>query len=308
MVTHESALIVFRSDSPASFFVYYGTNRNSMNQFCPAELDQKKVWDAWEDNVYITRLEGLQPATRYYFKVSSGSYEYTGIDSMVFTTAPVRGDGNTHFRCMSESDLIANLTAGDAQLVADIQTQYNPVPELWIAGGDIEQLRGCMSMYNDGSWWDPFRSIIQKTTIYTAFGNHDGMCLEDAEKGAFGYYWYAAWYLPHNDFDSSEAYYSFHYGNAKFIYLYGLPVLHEGAAYQWLIKELADTTPVWKIIVSHYPNHYAAKDIAHSGLSTRGVKTYDTLCDVYGVDLMINGHIAENFRSPLMTVDSVFAP
>jgi len=312
IVTDESALIVFKSDAPASFSVYYGVAPSSMDNSVAAVVDAKNFWDAWEDNVYLARLSGLQPSSRYYYKVVSGSYEYTGIDSMVFTTAPVKGDGNTHFRLFAESDLIYGPSvpwggSEDSICVAEMHAIHNPVPEIWICQGDVEQEHGCMSQYTDGSWWDPFRSMIQKTTIYTTVGNHDGDCGTWTNREAqSGMYYFAAWYLPRNDYDSSEWYYSFDYGNTRIISLHGLPTDTNNVQHRWLIKELSDTTPMWKILFDHYPVHSNLGTEDHWGLSTKGEKMYDTICDRYGVDAVISGHYHDNFRSPFMTVDSVW--
>ncbi|OGJ88294.1 MAG: hypothetical protein A2268_05275 [Candidatus Raymondbacteria bacterium RifOxyA12_full_50_37] len=301
-VTHESCLIVFQSDISSAFSVHYGTSPSNMNAHADAILDQKESWDAWEDNVYVAKLAGLEPATRYYYKVVSGADEYTGIDSMLFTTAPVKGDGNTHFRLFAESDLIYGPStpwygSADSIKVAEMHTVHNPVPELWICQGDVEQQQGCIEQYTDGSWWDPFRSMIQKTTICPSVGNHDQEC-------PAGMYYFAAFYLPRNDYDGTEWYYSFDYGNTRFISLHGLPTDTNNVQYRWLVKELADTTPMWKIMFEHYPVY--CNNPSYLGLSTRGEKLYDTLCDRYGVDVVISGHIDGNFRSPLMTVESLF--
>jgi hypothetical protein len=150
MVTDESALIVFRTDGPGSWKILFGTGRTTMDRSADAVPDQKEYWDAWEDNVYLARLTGLAPATRYYFKVVSGSYEYIGIDSMLFTTAPVKGDGNTHFTLFAESDLIYGPSvpwagSDDSVKVAEMHEVHSPVPEIWLCQGDVEQQEGLMS-------------------------------------------------------------------------------------------------------------------------------------------------------------------
>jgi hypothetical protein len=282
-----------------------------MNLSAEAKLDEKKFWDAREDNVYTADLQGLQPAARYFYKVTGGPSEYTGIDSMQFTTAPVKGDGITPVRLFAESDLIGDLGPNVSEKIADFHKIHDPVPEIWICQGDVDQGNGCMSEYNDGSWWDPFRSMIQKTTIYTAIGNHDWICSEDRDNGAYGTYYFSAFYLPMGSFDSTEFYYSYDYGNVRFICTFGLPLDTNDVQHKWIVEQLSDTTPMWKIMYNHFPVYNdvgwgGATDRGTLGLSNNGIKHYDSLCDKYGVDAMIAGHKGGNHQSRPITVNDTW--
>jgi hypothetical protein len=310
-VNSQSALIVFKTDSSGSFSIEYGTQPGIFNASVLAFEEPESFWGRWEEHIYNAQLSNLLPDTRYYYRIKSGFNYYNGIDSLIFKTAPLTGDPKTRFSFFVASDMhIMTDTSGNITNSGNINSLHarykKEPPELWISPGDVEQNRGCMSHYYK-TWWDPFRSIIQKSFFLPAIGNHDEMCQEDlSQSNGFSVYYFAAWYLPENELDGSEWYYSQYWGNTKFIFLHGLPVDTTNAQYHWLIDQLSDTTPVWKIIVSHYPNYSTDDRTDHRGLSNWGNHTYDTLCHKYGVDLFITGHITENYRSPLMTLDSSF--
>jgi hypothetical protein len=121
-------------------------------------------------------------------------------------------------------------------------------------------------------------TCAQKIPIYYAIGNH-----EDESPLYYDYF-----YLPHNNPDSTESYYSFDYGNSHFISLNTQkPYGPSSDQYQWLKSDPKSAYYKTFIFVFMHDHPYCAG--GHN--SNTGLR--DTLCplfEAYKVDMVLNGH------------------
>ncbi|MCH8837106.1 MAG: metallophosphoesterase family protein, partial [Candidatus Marinimicrobia bacterium] len=148
-------------------------------------------------------LTGLDPNTTYYYQVLSGGDTLSNVEtfhtnndtlnpSFIFMIFGDMGDGGP-----PQMDL------RDMILTLDF--------DLAILTGDI--------VYNDGEWqnfdpkhFTPYRDIIKHTAFFPSLGNHDA-ATEDGDP------YIANFFLPDNNPDSLEHFYSFDYGRTHFICL-----------------------------------------------------------------------------------------
>ncbi len=138
---------------------------------------------------------------------------------------------------------------------------------------------------SDESQWAVYFATIcssavaaQRFPFYYAIGNHEG------ESPLY----YNYLYLPHNNPDSIESYYSFDYGNSHFISLdIQKPYGQVSSQYQWLRKDLVNSYNKAFIFVFMHDHPYCAG--GHD--SNLGLR--DTLCPLFQtfkVDMVFSGH------------------
>jgi uncharacterized protein (TIGR03382 family) len=116
-------------------------------------------------------------------------------------------------------------------------------------------------------------------------------------------------YLPSNNPQNSERYYSFDWGHVHFVALdsncaIGLASADRcGLAAQktWLEKDLAATTQPWKIVFFHHPPWSSGEH--GSQLTMR--RNFAPIFEKYGVDLVLTGHDHNYERSKPMEGDAV---
>lgn len=101
--------------------------------------------------------------------------------------------------------------------------------------------------------------------------------------------------IPEQTSTSSGYYYSFNYGNAKFIMLntFAGRVGLELEQYNWLISELKNNTATWTIVAMHCPMYSVGKWGADPTRNTLSLDLRSQLQGVfneYGVDIVLQGH------------------
>jgi phosphodiesterase/alkaline phosphatase D-like protein len=74
--TDTSAVILWRTNVPASAVVHYGTDRNNLNQTSQQEWGGRETRNG--ANVHRVRLQNLEPGKTYYFQVESAQAAGTG--------------------------------------------------------------------------------------------------------------------------------------------------------------------------------------------------------------------------------------
>ncbi|NIM96746.1 MAG: hypothetical protein GTO24_01285 [candidate division Zixibacteria bacterium] len=121
-------------------------------------------------------------------------------------------------------------------------------------------------------------ACAQEIPLYYALGNHEG------ESPLYNGYFY----LPHSNPDSTEAYYSFGYGNSHSISLDSeIPYGASSPQYQWLVKDLRNSCNKTFVFVFMYQRPHCAGG-HKSNLALR-----NALCPLfedYEVDMIFNGH------------------
>ncbi|GAB4310121.1 MAG: hypothetical protein Kow0069_10050 [Promethearchaeota archaeon] len=241
-------------------------------------------------HVHEANLTGLQPNTRYYYRVGSDeggwSTERTFLSAHDVNTAAAAGS----FKFVAYGDTRTN--AADRREVLDAilwEVQNNDV-RFVLHDGDIIESNDDLGEWND--WFSDSEAVASRVPLMTVEGNHD----------LGGDYWGAQYYNPQNGplmgatLRERDYTYWFVYANAFFVNLdydfdYGNP---SGADYAWLGSVLDHANQLrsqglvhWIVMLWHSPPY-------NSGVSHGEDRTIqDNLCpfiEARGVDVAFNGH------------------
>jgi HEAT repeat protein len=139
-----------------------------------------------------------------------------------------------------------------------------------VGSGDIYQLWG-------PEHFEPLSKLQCSVPVYPAMGNHEGK----------GKYYQEFFSLP-----PPKWYYSFRFGNAKFIVLdSGYRSTNwlsaESEQSRWLVKQLADRDNTWTFVVFHHPPYSSQPS---RGDSLVHQKMLCPILEKYHVDVVFNGH------------------
>jgi len=206
------------------------------------------LMDSAPKQEHVFEIEGLTPNTTYYYRTTANTDFEQPIDS--FKTPSALSDYNFSF-----------LHYGDCGTGKKIQHQIakqmeQELVDFGLVAGDVDQGNG--DNYDD-VFFKPYTNMLRNTCHFTSLGNHDGY----ADKGET---YLKAFYLPNNNPDSTERYYSFEWGNAKFICLdsndgHGCPDdegIEKKTQTDWLEQELATNTKKWVFVYFHHPPYTIA--------------------------------------------------
>jgi predicted phosphodiesterase len=229
-------------------------------------------------NAHEVLLTGLSAGTRYHYRIVSGGLPVTPRFS--FRTAPDSSVRDFSFLVVGDSGMnnqdqldVANRMA---QEDADLLIHTGDV--IYPAGG----LGAAVQEY-DLRFFKPYETLLSRMPAFPVVGNHDLY-------GLFGQPFRKAFTLPPNGNSLlEELYYSFEWGDAKFIALEGntaFQFLSIGPHMDWLRRELSQNTRKWLFVYMHPPVYSAGKH----GDNSRLESTLEPLFEAYGVDLVICGH------------------
>ncbi|KPL03282.1 MAG: hypothetical protein AMJ73_07520 [candidate division Zixibacteria bacterium SM1_73] len=256
-VTQNSIIVSWRTVTPDSSFVQYGLTSEYGNE-------EK---DPILKTAHSLTLMGLLPDTVYHYRVL---FEGIQTPDYTFRTAV---PSDTTFRFCVHGD---TRTQPDSHL-AVINTVAALDPYFNLHTGDLVE-----NGYSESQWAVYFATICssatcaQKIPFYYAIGNH--------EHESPLYYDY--FYLPHNNPDSTESYYSFDYGNSHFISLdTEIPYGPSSDQYQWLRADLRDSHHKTFVFMHDHPYCAGAHD---SNIGLRD--TLSPLFEAYKVDMVFSGH------------------
>jgi hypothetical protein len=249
------------------------------------------------NQIHGITISGLQPNTKYYYQASCGSFQssveyfYTAKpDSVRQMDFVVYGDCGFN---SAQQDQISALMAAQPQ-------------DFGLVVGDVDQILG--NNY-DVNYFPHYTGMTKHTCHFTAIGNHDIMTNNTNYTDAF--------ILPHNNPANTELYYSFTWGNAKFIALDGNIDYTAGSAqYTWLQNELKCNDREWTFVFFHQPPWSNAWDISYYIPLTpfflyQGNTDMRTsivpLFEQYHVNFVLNGHTHDYQRGALNGVNYFIA-
>lgn len=319
--TSTSMNVKWRTDNLTSGKVYYGTDINNLNLVATDSVNEIN---------HDVEVKGLQPYTKYFYKIESNNVTLSGPDSShYFRTAPTPGSTQP-IRLWAIGDFGKG---NDPQRrVRNSYQSYSGSREndvwLWLGdnvyddGKDDEYQRKVFESYYG------FNELFKNMHFYPCPGNHDygSICAvpcqrhPDTHTGA-----YYDIISVHKNGEAGgtpstrEHYYSYDYGNVHFISLnseLGSPTsafdwigaypAGNAANYpmvQWLKQDLANNTQPWVIAYWHQPPYSKGShnsddvwEIYMKGMRQNIVPVLDS----FGVDLVINGHSHNYERSYLI--------
>jgi hypothetical protein len=261
--TTTSTLITWETDLPSRGKILFGETANFGRQ-------QSDAPSGTEHSVPLT---GLNPDTRYYYRVVSGEDTLTpGTDW--FRTAPSE---TKPFRFLAFGDL-GVATPEQIRVAARIDSLN---ADLAILTGDIVYDNGEASNFTP-AFFDIYKPTIARIPFYPSLGNHDVRTLG-------GQPYLDAFTLPNNNPEKTERYYSFDYSNAHFVALDVTAASRapSTAMLAWLDADLAATKQLWKFVFFHIPMY--SNPGAH-GEAPMVTAALEPILNAHGVDMVFQGH------------------
>jgi hypothetical protein len=267
-----SAIIAWRRTTSAIGKVKWGSSPSALND---------SVVETAATQIHAISITGLQPNTKYYYHaysdtMSTGTeYFYTAKpDSVRDLTFLAYGDCG--FNNSTQNTIAALMAARTA-------------PEFAVVLGDVDQNVG--NAY-DVDYYQHYTGMLKNHCHFTAIGNHDVITNNTNYTDAF--------HLLHNNPANSEKYYSFTWGNAKFITIDGNSSYTAGSAqYTWLENELKCNNSEWTFVYFHQPpwsngwdaSYYIPFTPFYQYQGNTDMRTSIVpLFEKYHVDVVLNGH------------------
>lgn len=203
--TATSTIVAWKTAQAETGAVAYGLSASSMND---------TIVENTNDIRHAVTISNLVPNTKYYYAILSNGvvlaseYFYTAKDTTNedFTFIQYGDCGFNSSVQRSLATLMEADTAEFAVVCGDVD--QGGVPHISQSSGGDNYDDVYFDIYNDGI----NTKMLSRECHYTAIGNHDVY----ANNGAT---YDLEFHLPHNNADSSERYYSFTWGDAKFIAL-----------------------------------------------------------------------------------------
>ena len=278
-LTDTSIVIAWRTSATATGAVDYGTTM-AFGATAPS---------AGPGEEHVVRLEGLLPDSTYFYHVLVDGTAEAEIPT--FRTAPA--DPNAPFRFAA----FADCGAGNARQLEVAARVLESNPLFAVLPGDIVYESGATGEL-DPKYFRPYVDVIDRIPFYPALGNHDvrtrnGQPLLDAL------------YLPVNDQDGTERYFSFDCANTHLVALDSNSPTELGSPqWTWLDGDLGASAAQWKVVYFHHPPYSSSHH--GSDLQIRG--SLGPLFDKHHVDLVLCGHDHDYERTfPLLAEQVVDA-
>ena len=267
-LTSTSVIIAWRTNIKTDSLVRY--------DFTPW-ADRAQYRFAVSDNTPTTKHEltmtGLFPDTTYYYCVEVGGAALASGES--FHTARTTSNPKVVFGISSDYN-----RAEFAEIIGEAGA------DLYLNAGDISFQHGGPGRM-DG-FFDAFEGLLKSVPAFPSPGNHDW------HEGSAEWY-QEDFYLPHNNPEGSELYYSFDYANAHFIalcvvFLEDLDWKEGSAQYNWLVNDLENTKQFWKFVYFHFPPYSSSEKYFNYDVYLDARKTLCPLFEKYGVDIVLTGN------------------
>lgn len=258
-LTSHSVLIASQSEQPCIAKIQYGR--------------QSEIWEytLLEDSTghnHIFYLENLDLNSSYFYQVTHTDEKIWPKAS--FQTLPIQGQ-ELSISVFGDSGWRGEGQDAVAQVLRDA---HSP---LILHLGDLAYPVGHPYTYQY-NFFEVYSDILSSASVYPVLGNHD--CFISDE------YWKDAFYLPANNPEQDESYYSFDAGDVHFAALNTCSESISQNQKGWLEKDLSLTSQIWKIVYFHNPPY---SNGGHG--DTVNLQTFLVpLLERYTVDLVLSGH------------------
>ena len=270
--TNTQMTVLWQTDaSPSNSKVEWG--KTTAYEFSSDSLTESGSGS--NEHQFSYTLTGLDPATRYYYRVTVDAQQDTGS----FMAAP--SDAAKKVTIYGYGDTRSNPADHDSvakRIMMDVDTDASHRPTVvlhsadWVASGD-----------NEGAWNDQYFNrtysnalgFMSRMPVMGSRGNHEGSGV------LLRKYW------PYDYRDGNGCYYSFDYGPVHVTVIDQYVDFAPGSAqHSWLKNDLATTEKFWKFVVLHEPAWTAG------GNHGNDVDTQQYLCPLferYGVAIVHAG-------------------
>ncbi len=221
--------------------------------------------------VHKAEATGLEPDTKYVFRVGDGS---SFSEQGTFQTASDK-ENRTKFLFMGDSQAT---NEKDFKLWGDTLKKAmleQPDTEFVVHGGDLVEDGYKQNEWN--MWFNAANGELMNTTIVPVVGNHE---VTGARQTAD---YLAHFNHPQNGIDSLKgSNFSFDYNNAHFVVLNSESDFE--AQKEWLRNDLKNTDKMWKFVAFHRGPYGSQYDSEHIR------KVWTPIFDEFQVDVVMNGH------------------
>ncbi|WP_266367689.1 metallophosphoesterase [Tellurirhabdus rosea] len=286
-VTPTSIQIRWRTDIPAT---------SRVDLFSDRKKTQKIVSDDKLVTEHEVRLDGLKPATKYFYSFGDKT-SVTPADDQFFVTAPKTG----------ATDEVRFWVLGDfgnsSQTQADVRDavmKESRRPDLWVWLGDNAYSKGKDEEFEKHVFDVYGQTHFKNLPFYCIPGNHD----YGGQRTDFNIPYFNLFTMPTAGEaggvpSGSESYYAFDYGNVHFVALdsYGkLDGTHflwdtTGRQVEWLKKDLAANKQPWTIVVLHHPPYTKGSHDSDREKDLVAIRqNLVPILERYQVDLVLSGH------------------
>ena len=296
--TMSNIIVRWRTDRAVESKVLFGSN--------PQQLSLQAIDPAPKTEHAVT-LNDLQPDTRYYYGIASGSDVLAGGADYFFVTAPA-APKPTRIWAIGDSGSASAGAPGSAAVYARYReftgSRYT---DLWLMLGDNAYYNGTDAEYQRAVF-DLFPELLRQTVLWSTMGNHETYSTEpNGSHAYFNNFTFPKAGQAGGEPSGTEHYYSFNYGNIHIVCLDseessrtpGSPML------TWLEEDLAGNTKDWTIAMWHSPpytkgSHDSDNLFDNFGNMTDMRANIVPILERYGVDLVLCGHSHNYERSFLM--------
>jgi hypothetical protein len=266
---------------------------------------------------HIVRVTGLNPDTKYFYRIGTTTTILQGAPDNFFTTVPPP-DTKRKVRvalfgdCGRSDDVYQDENLSN--YISYLSTNGIDAPDAWLLLGDNAYSQGTDAQYTTKFFGIYGDNILKNHKLYPAPGNHDYGNDETLKPSrAIPYY---------NIFSTPEAgecggvpsnkpnYYSFDIGNIHFLSLDSWGVESDltemgtagtSAIKTWVINDLAANTKKWVIAYWHHPPYTKGSHNSDSESELVDIRqNFIEELESRGVDMIVCGHSHNYERSYLM--------
>jgi len=259
--TTASIIIAWRTNRPVDGRVEYG----------PTPAYGGAVSHREPSTHHALTLTGLLPDTPYHYRVAGGGRPL----SEAYTFRTSRDETTPYFTFA----VLGDSGRGGRQQYAVAKRIQAIRPDFVLHTGDVIYPAGEAKDF-EAKYFQPYRDLITRIPFFLTLGNHDVAT-------ANGRPYLDAFHLPSNNPERTERYYSFEYGNARFIALdSNQPPGPGGPMYTWLSTELQRGRKFWTFAFFHHAPYSSGKH--GSNLLIR--KAWSPLFERALVAVVFSGH------------------
>lgn len=293
--TPESIVVRWRTDTPTTSRVRYGTRIGALGQ---SVADGALVVD------HELELSGLSAETTYFYAVGTQDGDLSGDDAATFFVTPPPPGVDRRTRLWVIGDSGTGNAQADAVRDAYLAATGSKRTDLWLLLGDNAYPSGTDTDYQ-GALFETYPALLRSVPTWPTLGNHDGVSADsDTQTGPY----YEIFTLPTLGeagglASGTEAFYSFDHGKIHFVVLdsHDSSVSPVGAMLAWLEADLQATVAEWLIAFWHHPPY--TKGSHDSDAESQLIAMRENvlpLLEAYGVDLVLAGHSHSYERSFLL--------
>ncbi len=224
------------------------------------------------DHQHSYTIGSLTPGTKYYYRVTGGSNNWTGN----FYAAPAATATNVKFFMYGDTRTNGGSNNTDCGRMISTYTADAAYQTMVLHAGDW--VNADSEADYTSQWYNYTWTNIVNATSNMAFmgciGNHEGG---------------AGVFMKYHPFPFVAArYFSFDYGPVHVAVVDQYTTYTSGSAqYNWLVSDLSGSTKPWKIIVLHQPAWNAGGSHGNDGTAQSVIQP---LAQTYGVQIVLGGH------------------